>query len=335
MTHYRILILFSIIILHLSIFSSYADEKQGRWTRKIGEISSPTQIEQKFEILLKQINDQHNNREDKKSVDKLHQLLSHFRPSPLEYNWVYAERTLEFFQTVRNDYVEIPSVCSDLIQIALKALEQDFVPENNKEKDTYSFSFYCTSLQLDILLKFLSAYEFQHNSKSLTGSLAMISLPELRKKRTVLILQKWQNIARYIDQTWIPENNTEERLRQYFAGYIGLKVISESELAIQNITDRTEREKTQKEISNKKQREYELEFKRLLDRRTKDQEQIYLRELKSKYEPSVITFIAELYAVEPQNSIELIELLKEYKIDDQFSQSVFEELKKRMAKSEN
>ncbi|MDR2757055.1 MAG: hypothetical protein LBC20_15270 [Planctomycetaceae bacterium] len=335
MIHYQTLILFSIIILQFSIFSSYADEKQSRWTRKIGEISSPTQVEQKFEILLKQINDQHNNREDTKSVDKLHQLLSRFLPLPSEYNWVYVERTLEIFQTVRNEYVEIPSVRSDLIQIALKALEQDFVPENIKEKDTYSFSFYCTSLQLDILLNFLSAYEFHHNPKPLTGSLTTVFLPELRKKRTVLILQKWQNIARYIDQTWMPENNTEEKLRPYFAGYIGLKVINESELAVQNIMDKTEREKIRKEISNKKHEEYELEFKRLLDRRTKDQEQIYLRELKSKYEPSVITFIAKLYAIEPQNSIELIELLKEYKIDDQFSQSVFEELKKRMAKSEN
>jgi hypothetical protein len=57
--------------------------------------------------------------------------------------------------------------------------------------------------------------------------------------------------------------------------------------------------------------------------------------MRKELEPKVIELIASLYVLEPYDNEELSGLLKEYKMKERFTATVFDELKKRQENKVN
>jgi hypothetical protein len=137
-----------------------------------------------------------------------------------------------------------------------------------------------------------------------------------RKDISVNLLNIWKYIVNHIDENWdanVPENH----LKPYFppVSYQGGFYAG---MSPQSITD----EKVKKEYS-----EF-LKKRDALNRKSIEQQQA--KQMKQRHEDVVKKYIINLYLIPPSATEELAALLKEYNIDQKFSQEILDAVKKQV-----
>ncbi|MDR2117577.1 MAG: hypothetical protein LBP87_14465 [Planctomycetaceae bacterium] len=244
---------------------------------------------------------------------------------------LYIDRVQQILWLVQPSFETEPTLRKEVMRLATSIIDIDVKPR-------------CWSALINQLRTFeyiLASYEFQCRKKLYpktvySSNLREVPDQELRKKRIDQLLTIWQKMIAEIDDTWTLESIPMEpgAVNAIYAA-VGINAQLEAEFKTKDIKNETEREKAILEIREKAAQKY----LKIAAEKTKPfyeyQHQHFLHDMKNEWEPVVIALITIFYSMKPNNDEELIELLKKHKMNEKFTQIVFEELKKRTAKSEN
>jgi hypothetical protein len=265
----------------------------------------------------------------KNDIQQLHGILRCFQNETKKNGEAYVSQVHGILNIIQLKYIDDSVIRKDIIQLGNSTLKADVSSE------------WRLLNQLRICLNFLRYYEFPYykvlvdrndvNNLLLSDTIS----PILRRERVDQILFIWQKIFFDFDETWTPESYYPLREIQSYYGAVGSVVYLEIDKMTNHIKDpiqrvnarkKAEKIATEKILTPIREKEVILE---------KYNRQRNLRSIQSIYESYLVDYISELYSVQPYNTEEISELLKKHKMNEKFTQMVFEELKKRMAKNEN
>ncbi|MDR2757186.1 MAG: hypothetical protein LBC20_15925 [Planctomycetaceae bacterium] len=244
---------------------------------------------------------------------------------------IYIDRVQHILWLVQPSFETEPTLRKEVMRLAISVTDIDIKPPQ----------WSALIKQLRTFEYILAGYEFQcrrarYPKKGYGSTLQEVPDQELRKKRTDQLLAILQKMISDIDDTWtlesIPMESVDVKVI-YLA--VGVYAQLEAEFETKDIKNETEREKAILKIREKAAAKYLKIAEDKVKPFREYQHQKFLHDMKDEWEPVVIGLITTFYAMKPDNDEELTELLKKHKMNEKFTQTVFEELKKRMAKSEN
>jgi hypothetical protein len=246
-------------------------------------------------------------------------------------DYLYINRVQQILGMVQPSFETEPALRKEVMRLATSVIDIDIKPPQWR----------ALMNQLCTIEYILAGYEFQcrkarYPKKGYSSTLQEVPDQELRKKRTDQLLAILQKMISEIDDTWKLESIPMEPIdAKIIYRAVGAYAQMEAEFETKDIKNEIAWKKAMLEIREKAAEKY----LKIADEKTKPfyeyQHQKFLHDMKNEWEPVVIGLITTFYAMKPDNDEELTELLKKHKMNEKFTQTVFEELKKRMAKSEN
>lgn len=239
--------------------------------------------------------------------------------------------------TVRLDYMNDNAICRDIILLCDNALRsrRDLFTDHPGTLGAEDVA--DVHLLLGIFLDHLRYYEYDYvRSRERLWDpqyMTIKSGPTEKKRhsRAKQILALWRNVVSNYHNDESQAENLSQTIRTILGMYnmAGVRIYYTAFSKTREIENELERQQAFQIEKEEEEMRFNAEIEKLVHKKTYYEIQIALADIHKKYERKLITFLADLYSLDPENTAELRELLQEHEMSEEFTDAVFEELEKR------